>query len=402
MRLIFLSTSSQLGGSEASLRDVLVSLRRAQPSWALALVAPAEGPLVTAVRAQGVSIDILPFPPALARFGERGAASAGTHAALRLARAALVVPGYLRRLRAVIRARRADLIHANGFKTHLLGAAAKPRGTALVWHMHEYLRQRPLSSMLLRRLAPRCDAIVAVSESVALDVRRVFGDRTPVSTVYNGIDLDRFQPTGPTLDLDQLAGLPPAPATSVRVGLVAVMAHWKGHDLFLDAMAALPRDLQVRGYVVGGPIYETEASQRSLDGLRARAQRLGLDDRVGFTGFVDVPEQAMRALDVVVHASIEPEPFGLVIAEAMACGRAVVASRAGGAAEIIDDGVDGVYFPPGDAKALAAAVIDLVRRPDRRRRLGAAGRRRAARFDRSLLADALVPVYIAAARRAGR
>ncbi len=402
MRLIFLTTSSQLGGAEASLRDLLVSVRRAKPSWVLTLVAPGDGPLVAIARAQGVNIDILPFPPALARFGEYGATSDRTRAVPRLARAALVVPGYLRRLRALIRARRADLIHANGFKTHLLGAAAKPPGTALVWHMHEYLGHRPLSSMLLRRLAGRCDGIVAVSDSVASDVRGVLHDRTPVSTVHNGIDLDRFEPTGPTLDLDERSGLPPASDATVRVGLVAVMARWKGHDLFLDAMAALPRDLPVRGYVVGGPIYETAASERSLDSLRARAHSLGLDDRVGFTGFVDLPERAMRALDVVVHASIEPEPFGLVIAEAMACGRSVVASGEGGAAEIVDDGVDGVCFRSGDAQALAEAVTKLVRRPDQRRRLGDMGHRRAARFDRLLLADALVPLYAAAARRAGQ
>ncbi len=376
-----------------------MSLRRAQPTWELTLVTPGDGPLVAAVRGQDVHTVIVPFSPALARFGERGATRAWIPALVRFIKAAWGVPAYVRTLRAVIRERQAEVIHTNGVKAHLLGAAAKPHGTALVWHMHEYLRPRPLSSALLRRLAPRCDAVVAVSESVARDMRRALGDACPVSTVYNGIDLTRFAPAGPRLDLDQLSGLPPAPRPVVRVGLVAVMACWKGHDVFLEAMAALPRHLPVRGYVVGGPIYETDASETSLDGLRTRARQLGLDDRVGFTGFVRAPEEAMRALDVVVHASTEPEPFGLVIAEAMACARAIVVTRSGGAAELVEDGVDGLCVPPGDASALADAVGELVRRPDRRRRLSETGHRRATRFDRNRLADALVPLYAAAAGR---
>ena len=89
----------------------------------------------------------------------------------------------------------------------------------------------------------------------------------------------------------------------------------------------------------------------------------------------------MRALDVVVHASTEPEPFGLVIAEAMACGRPVIASRAGGAAEIVEPGVDGLSFSPGDVGQLAGAIARLAADPDERRRLGEAAARGARQFE---------------------
>ena len=393
MRLTFLSTSGHLGGAEASLRDVIASLRQARPAWAMVLVAPRDGQLACDVQQLGVETVILPFPPALARFGEHGSTSGGGFVAARLAHAALATPAYLFRLRATLRAAETDVVHANGLKAHMLAAAAKPPAAALVWHMHDYLQTRPLSVRVLSRLVSRCDAILANSESVARDVRGVFGDRVPVSTVYNGVDLDRFSPKGPTVDLDELAGLPAAADGVVRVGLVAVMARWKGHDLFLEALASLPSDTAVRGYIIGGPIYETMASQRPLDELRARARTLGLEGRVGFTGFVDAPEHAMRALDVVVHASTEPEPFGLVIVEAMACGRAVIASRLGGATELFQDGVDGLSFSPGGAGQLAGAIARLAADPDERRRLGDAAARSARRFDRLRLADALVPLY---------
>ena len=144
----------------------------------------------------------------------------------------------------------------------------------------------------------------------------------------------------------------------------------------------------MRGYVIGGPVYETAGSQVSLDELRAAAAALGLEGRVGFTGFVEDAAQAMRALDVVVHASTEPEPFGLVIAEAMACARPVVVSRAGGAAEITTPGVD---CPGATLRATRAsspsACVSLARTPALRRRLGDAGRATAERvFDRRRLA----------------
>src|SRR6202035_1639933 len=102
-------------------------------------------------------------------------------------------------------------------------------------------------------------------------------------------------------------------------------------------------------YVVGGALYQTNGSQFAIDDLRRYAADRGIGEMVGFTGFVAKPEEALRALDIVVHASTEPEPFGLIIAEAMACGRAVIASDAGGAREIFTAGVDALSHAPGNA-----------------------------------------------------
>jgi glycosyltransferase involved in cell wall biosynthesis len=186
-----------------------------------------------------------------------------------------------------------------------------------------------------------------------------------------------------------------APASgTVCVGLVATMGLWKGHDVFLRALARLPREPAVRGYVVGGRIYATAGSEVDPDALRRLAEELRIGDRVGFTGFVDEAAAAMRALDVVVHASTLPEPFGLVIAEAMACGRPVVVSAAGGAGEIVSDGDDALAVPPGDVDALAGALRRLADDGALRARLGAAGRARAERdFDRARLARQVAPLY---------
>jgi glycosyltransferase involved in cell wall biosynthesis len=297
----------------------------------------------------------------------------------------------------VLRRLRPDVVHTNGGKMHVLGTWAAPRGVPGVWHVHDYVGARPVMRRLLRVHARRCAVAIAASASVAEDLRAVCGARLPIHVVHNAIDLARFDARGPVADLDALAAMPAADAGTVRVGLVATLAWWKGHETFLRALALLPHDVPVRGYVVGGPIYDTDGSQCSLDALRARARELGIADRVGFTGFVDDPAAAMRALDVVVHASTRPEPFGLVIAEAMACARAVVVSRAGGAAEITEDGADCLGHSPGDARALAERIHRLAVDAPLRAALGARARLVAERaFPRARLADAMVPIYRAA------
>ena len=213
--------------------------------------------------------------------------------------------------------------------------------------------------------------------------------------VPNAVDLERFSPVGPRADLDALSGMPPALPGVVRVGLVATLASWKGHATFLDAIARIPNDaVGVRAYIVGGALYQTAGSQNSIEDLRRRAAELGISDRVGFTGFVTKTEDVFRALDVVVHASTAPEPFGLVIAEAMACGRPVIASDAGGAREIFTSGVDALSHEPGNAGDLAARITELARDADLRGRLGRAAHETAQRrFDRTRLAADLLPVY---------
>jgi glycosyltransferase involved in cell wall biosynthesis len=277
---------------------------------------------------------------------------------------------------------------------HLLGAWAASRATPVAWHLLDFVSTRRAMSALLRRSAGRCAAAVAVSDAVAGDARTVLGPALRVETVHNAVDLRRFTPDGPTLALHEAAGMPREPVGTVSVGLVATMGVWKGHAEFLRAVARVPREIPLRAYVVGGGIYRTGGSEVSVDGLRRLAAELGIAGRVGFTGFVADPAAAMRGLDVVVHASTQPEPFGLVIAEAMACGRAVIASAAGGAAEIISPGHDALAVAPGDVNGLARAIRQLATDGMLRATLARHGRETAVRrFDRARLASALSPLY---------
>jgi glycosyltransferase involved in cell wall biosynthesis len=396
MRIAFLSVSPEMGGSEVCLLQLVRGVRRFEPSWQVSVVVPREGPLARRARESGAHAHVLPLPPALARLGEsqmRGRAAIARHGAALVA-AVGSAAAYTRRLSTLLAGIGTDLVHSNGFKMHVLGSRAASSSTPLVWHLHEYVSGRRVSRTLLKRHVRHAAAIVANSESVAADLRQVFGTAAPISTIHNAVDLEEFSPDGPVADLDALAGLPPAPAGTVRVGLPATFGRWKGHEPFLRALQRLGPATPVRGYVIGAPLYDTAGSQHTLEELRALAGDLGIAGRVGFTGFLEQPAPALRALDVVVHASTQPEPFGLVIAEGMACGRAVIASAAGGAAELVRDDVDGLTHPPADVDRLSAAIGRCVDDAALRVRLGRQARATALeRFDADRFARAFLDLY---------
>jgi glycosyltransferase involved in cell wall biosynthesis len=342
---------------------------------------------------------LVPFPKALALIGDAGAggpAGASTSrwaVALRLARVAPSIAAYLRRLSDAMRRVAPDVIHSNGFKMHLLGTWAAPRNTPVIWHLHDFVSLRPLMPRLLKLALHRCAGIIANSHSVARDLVATLACAPAVHTIYYAVDLNSFTPEGRRLDLDKLAGMTPPPAGILRVGIVATMARWKGHEVFLRALAML-RSEHIRGYVIGGPIYRTAGSQYSLAELRRMASALRLENRVGFTGFVSDAAAAMRALDILVHASVAPEPFGLTVAEAFACGRPVIASRGGGVLEIIRENQNALAHWPGDAQELAAAIARLAADSDLRHMLGVAARKTAEiSFTRKRLAGDLMRVY---------
>ncbi len=392
MRIVFLNPCGPMGGAELSLLDVLASLRAAEPSWQFWLVLGEDGPLAGQAKAAGVNVIVAPFPRALARLGDSGGGP--LRALWSCLKAAAPTIRYARHLRRTLAELEPDIVHTNGFKMHVLGAWQHPKNAPVIWHVRDYASTRPLMKWLLRLNSSRAAAAIGNSLSVANDVQKVCGPRLETLCIYNAIDLKRYSPLGEKTDLDSLAGFKPAPEGTVRIGLLATLAHWKGHAVFLKALARLPQDLPYRAYVIGGPIYQTENSQRTIWDLRELAAQLGIADRVGFTGYVAQADGAIRALDILVHASTQREPFGRVIAEGMACGRAVICSAAGGAAELIAEGQDALAHPPGDHEALAARIADLVRDPELRARLGRAGRITAERrFERSRLAAQLIPLY---------
>lgn len=378
MRVVFLNPAGVIGGAERVLLAAVRGVRDHIPNAVPTVVLLADGPLREVAEKEGARVEVVPLPAGLAATGDtqfRGGRRAAKLFALGRAAAVSALPAFdfLRRFRTALRRLRPDVVHSNGLKTHLLARVGVPAGVPVGWHVHDFYSERPLMARSLKRVTGGVAGAVAISEAVRRDFEATVPD-VPATVVRNGVDTDHFsQADRDGRELDRLAGLPVAEGV-VRVGLVATYANWKGHAVFLEALARLPGELPVRGYVVGGPIYTTAGSQWTRGELEAKAAELGLGGRVGLVPFQSDPADVYRMLDVVVHASTRPEPFGLTIAEAMSCGRAVVVSAAGGAAELFTEGVDAVGHTPGDVDGLAVAIRRLIEESGLRRQLGANAR----------------------------
>jgi glycosyltransferase involved in cell wall biosynthesis len=368
----------------------------------LLLVASTPGSLLGQAESLGVETVLLPMPDELAGVGDSRHRGRGwwqrswglARHALSAAPAALE---YGRRLGNTLRDISPDLVHSNGIKSHLLARLARLGTVPIVWHVHDFYGDRPFVRRLLPWAQKGVAGAIAISRAVARDVSALV-PAVPTTVIHNAIDVTAFAPgPGQPALLDRLAGLPPAQAGVIRVGLVATYARWKGHDVFLQAIAqfvAAQPASQTRFYVVGGPIYHTQGSQFSAAELRAMVRSLGIEAHVGFIRFQEDPAEIYRGLDIVVHASTRPEPFGLTIVEAMACGKPVVVAQAGGATELFTHDHDAVGVPPGRPEQLAAALAGLVDNPERRRRLGENARLTASqRFSQTRLGAQVLEAY---------
>ena len=219
------------------------------------------------------------------------------------------------------------------------------------------------------------------------------GNASRAVTVHNGIDPAPFE----RVENDAVARLRnELGLCDVRVvGVFSRLAEWKGQHVLLEALPHLPPD--VHALFVGGALFQED--QRYTDKLRREAERLGLQDRVHFLGFRDDIPHLLHLTDVVVHTSTAPEPFGRVIVEGMMACKPVVATRAGGAVEILEDGKTGRLVSPGDAEMLAQVLNDLLAHPEKARQMAESGQATAlARFSLGAMMDRLHEQVTAVAR----
>lgn len=360
--ILYLHTTSEIGGSDVSLVRLVEGLNRDRYSVIVAL--PSDGPLVPRLRAAGARVEIMPV--LLKLTSRRGAAYLATFA--------VNYPRAIAALVQLIRRERVGLVHTNTIHNLYGVAAARIAGVPHVWHFREIVWQ----SGLLRRVELTMarwwsTRIIVTSNAIA----GMYGaERSwPVQLVRvpNGVEADRFSPGDGSrvrAELNVTAGQP-------LVGIVCRLDAWKGVDDFLEAAAEVAvADHEAAFAVIGGPIIGQESYE---DALKTRARELGLGGRVRFSGWRYSPAEmpdVHRALDVLVLASREPEPFGLVLLEAMATAKPVIATAHGGPLDIVEDGRTGDLVPPADPPSMARAIIALLRDPVRCARLGARGRER--------------------------
>ena len=363
MKVVHLVIDGEMAGGQ--LVALALSKAARERGYEVAFVAPTEGDFVQLAEREGFRVLVVPLGGAL---DVRS----------------------VRRLAAVLRAERAEVLHTHAhFSLNVLGrVAARFAGARVIAHMHAENVFRPgrLAAKAQVRLdsatARLCARIIAVSEATAASLVRQGYPAGRMTVVHNGIDPPL--PVEPHRPVEAPEGAP----LLLQVGR---LARGKGQHELIEALARLEHDDAV-AILVGKDLETGGAYERELESL---ATALGVRERVVFAGYrSDVPA-LLAASDVLVLPS-EIEGLPLTVLEAMAATRPVVATRVGGTAEAVVDGETGLLVPPGDIDALARALDAVLGDSDLARRLGEAGRRRVEeRFSSAAMSELVLDAYAA-------
>ena len=271
-----------------------------------------------------------------------------------------------KRLAALIKEQGVDLVHINGTG----GAEVAMVATVIakvpsVAHVHMF----PKITAFHRLLGKRMDQFLYIS--TAVQKWCVAGGWSNGVLVHNGVDLDRFLPSVPD---SRLRSTWLADVDRKAVGVVGRIVSWKGQHVFVKAIADVSKVRpDVTGVIIGeiGPGFRDKEYYQAL---KNQVKELGIEDKIHFVGeHTDMPT-AVNSLDVVVHSSVQPEPFGLVIIEGMACAKPVVAVGEGGVTDIVTHQKDGLLVPPDSPGMMAEAIIAILADPDDAIRMGECAR----------------------------
>ena len=275
-----------------------------------------------------------------------------------------------------------DLIHANNCVTVNLGVGLAARAQSVPAISHQKGCEYP--GRLTRLTVKRSGFThhIATSGAIARHLIALGLPADRCTTIYEPV-------VGPTNCPDRDARRRDVPVAAMH----SIIGRWKGQHIVLQAAAEVLRRgrCDFRLEVAGAP---PGAETDYLDELRSMVSSLRLQDKVCFVGHQKDVYGFLAGADFAVHASLQPEPFGRVVAEAMLAGLPSIVTTEGGPAEYVAHGVTGLHVPCGDASAMADAMAQLVASPELRMRMGAAARDYAvAEFDPGRLTQQVVDVY---------
>lgn len=273
----------------------------------------------------------------------------------------------------IIKENNIDLIHTHRDlhygKSEII--AAQISGVPCITHNHAY----PSYTFFDRLFSKFVASFIYISKDIA--EQHIAQGEPPGKgiIIHNGVDISKFlQPYDVPLIYQQFNIRP----KEIMIGIIGRIDWWKGQDYFIEAIGQVAKTIpNVKGLIIG-EIYNDPAGRnyQYMDRLRSLVRSLKLNDKIIFTGFrSDIP-RLISSLDVVVHASSKPEPFGLVIIEAMAAGKPIIATAAGGVLDIVDDGVNGILVPCKDANFMAQAILKIISNQEYAKRMGLSARQR--------------------------
>jgi glycosyltransferase involved in cell wall biosynthesis len=340
-RVLFVDHTGQIGGAELILLDVVEGRSRSSAFLF------EDGPLRTALAERKLNLIISKWGRGLSQFRRDSSWFAAVPLMARLAAIVAEIAGA---------ARSHDVVYANSQKAFVLASIAglfvrRP----LIWHLHDIISpdhfgvvQRRTQVLLANARATK---VIVPSQAAAAAFIEAGGRRDLVEVVPNGLALPPEPRT--SAELRRSLDLPTRPL----VGVFSRLARWKGQHVLLEAIASLP---DVGCIIVGDALFGEQAYAAEL---KQMVLARGLADRVHFLGHRNDVPKLMMAVDAMVHPSIDPEPFGRTLVEAMLARVPVIATNAGAAPDILQGGRAGTLVPPNDPVALARAIATVLTKP---------------------------------------
>jgi len=280
-----------------------------------------------------------------------------------------------RQLQQCLKEENIALVHSNTSAVWGGALAARRSQIPHLWHIHEIVTKPALVKKATAwMISHYSDHVVAISHAVAnhlLTEQPRLEQR--LSVIYDAVDTERFRPN---IDASALRTEWRLTANEVLVGVVGRISAWKGQSLFLQAFAlALPKAPKLRAVIVGDA---PPGEGWRIGELKAQAEELGIKNNIIWAGYRNDAPQVMAALDILVLPSIEPEPFGMVVLEAMATGKPVIATAHGGPLETIVDRETGYLVSATEPSDMANALQTLAQDAHLRHHLGKQARQHVA------------------------
>lgn len=370
-RVAILGHTAQLGGAEIAALRLLEALPE---DWDPTVVLFAHGALEEELRTRGIAVEVVPLPERTAAQGRAGLTD--PRVLLRSGRDSVA---FTRTLAERLRTLGAELVVANSLKAAVLGSIAARRARLpWVWHLHDRLSRDYLSApvvAVMRALARSAGHVVANSQQTARTTKL---PQRRVSVAYPGVPQALFAETH-------------QPAAPPVFGLLGRISSTKGQREFIQAAALVAEaHPEAEFHIVGEALFNDQAYAYLV---RTLPRILGIEDRVRFPGWAAEPAEALDRFTALVHASPVPEPFGQVIAEAMARRVPVIATLGGGVAEILTESADPPVIPEGaalrtglgqlgaaaDPQGLAQAMMWVLEHPEQAAQLAEAAAESASR-----------------------
>lgn len=337
-KVLFLTHVGEMGGAEAKMISIAKSVQTPKHVFLFQ-----NGSLEQKIKSEGLDVSVLAMPEAVSSFKREN----GILSALKLIP---LMIGYIRRL--AKESRNYDILVCMSQKSFVLSSFAKPlTGKPIVWFMNDLLSEDHFNRFLIKFLILlsklSANYVVLNSESSKAAWLNVGGKQKNLKIIYSGIDTDKFETLNKSDESVQSIKAEYAPKDKPLIGMFGRITPWKGQHVFIEAISQIK---DAHAVIVGEAQFGEAEYKKELEQLLIKYD---LQDRVTFAGHIDKIPEYMAACDLIAHCSTSAEPFGRVIVESMLAKTPVIATKAGGAQEIVIHEKTGYLYSAGDVAQLA-------------------------------------------------